>query len=118
MDIVQATQEIVNNRLNMVFGYDCLYDHHRQQISSLSFKNVKKILERLRAPRRLQHIIQFYHVPVSAHLPQNLHFSEQPFSIGLVLEDVADLLDCNILASGQVLGLNDCAVAALAYLTY
>lgn len=100
MDVVQATQEIVNNRLNMVLGYNCFYDHHRQQISSLSFKNVKKILERLRAPRRLQNIIQFYHVPVSAHLPQNLHFSEQSFCVGLVLEDVADLLDSNVSATG------------------
>jgi len=100
MDVVQATQEIVNNRLNMVFGYDRFYDHHCQQISLLSFKNVKKILKRLRATRRLQHIIQFYHVLVSAHFTQNLHFSQQSFSVGLVLEDVADLLDSNILASG------------------
>jgi hypothetical protein len=100
MDVVKATQEIVNNRLNMVLGNDCLYDHHRQQVSSLSFKNVKKILERLWVSRRLQHIVKFYHVSVSAHLPQNLYFSQQSFSIGLVLKNVANLLDGDILASG------------------
>jgi hypothetical protein len=67
----------------------------------------------LGAPSRLQYIIQFHNVPVAAHSAQYLDFSEQTFGIGMIVENIAYFLNCDILVGGYMLGEYNCAIAAL-----
>lgn len=116
MDVAQAAQQVVHDRLDMVLCQLRLLKHHREQVSALSLKHIIKVLESFWLASRLQHIVKFYHISVATHLSQNLDFPEQALGIYRVVEDLGDLLDGDIFVCRQMLGLHDRAVTTLAYL--
>jgi hypothetical protein len=100
MDIVEATEQVKHDCLDVVLGQFSSLHHHGQQVSALSFKHIVKILVGFRLVRWLEHVVELDHVSVAPHASQNFNFSQQPLCVDRIVEDLANFLNGHKLVRG------------------
>ena len=116
MDKVKSAQQIEHDDFNVHFLKLGPTVHHLGQIYLLVLKNKVQISESGVLLRWLNHIINFHHVRVARHRPQNLDFPQAALGVQHVAKNVVEFLDGHCFSGGQVRRLHDGAVAADAQL--